>query len=56
MTLDDIDIFAVTYGAGLLGALLVGVSYIKALAFALNKPLMAVNHIKGHIADIGSAE
>ena len=50
MTLDDIDIFAVTYGAGLLGALLVGVSYIKALAFALNKPLMAVNHIKGHIA------
>jgi len=50
MTLDDIDIFAVTYGAGLLGALLVGVSYIKALAFATKKPLMAVNHIKGHIA------
>ncbi len=50
MTLDDIDVFAVTYGAGLLGALLVGVSYIKALAFATKKPLMAVNHIKGHIA------
>ena len=50
MTLSDIDVFAVTYGAGLLGALLVGVSYIKALAFALNKPLIAVNHIKGHIA------
>lgn len=50
MTMDDIDLLAVTYGAGLLGALLVGVSYIKALAFALNKPLIAVNHIKGHIA------
>ncbi len=50
MTLDDIDCFAVTYGAGLLGALLVGVSYIKALAFATQKPLIAVNHIKGHIA------
>ena len=50
MTLDDIDIFAVTYGAGLLGALLVGVSYVKALAFATQKPLIAVNHIKGHIA------
>lgn len=50
MTLDDIDCFAVTYGAGLLGALLVGVSYIKALAFATQKPLIRVNHIKGHIA------
>ena len=50
MTLDDIDVLAVTYGAGLLGALLVGVSYMKALAFATQMPLIAVNHIKGHIA------
>lgn len=50
VTLDDIDAIAVTYGAGLLGALLVGVSYAKALAFATEKPLFAVNHIKGHIA------
>lgn len=50
MTLGDIDCIAVTYGAGLLGALLVGVSYAKALAFATDKPLIGVNHIKGHIA------
>jgi len=50
MTLADVDCIAVTYGAGLLGALLVGVSYAKALAFATQKPLIAVNHIKGHIA------
>ena len=47
---DDIDAIAVTYGAGLLGALLVGVSFAKALAYALNKPLIAVNHIRGHLA------
>lgn len=47
---DDIDALAVTYGAGLLGALLVGVNYAKGLAYALNKPLFAVSHIKGHIA------
>lgn len=46
----DIDAIAVTYGAGLLGALLVGVNYAKGLAYALNKPLLAINHIKGHIA------
>lgn len=46
----DIDAIAVTYGAGLVGCLLVGISYAKALAFALNKPLIAVNHIHGHIA------
>ena len=46
----DIDAVAVTYGAGLLGALLVGVSFAKAFAYALNKPLIAVNHIRGHIA------
>ena len=46
----DIDAIAVTFGAGLLGALLVGVSYAKALAYAEKKPLVAVNHIRGHIA------
>lgn len=50
MTLNDIDVIAVTYGAGLLGALLVGVSFAKGLAYALDKPLLAINHIKGHIA------
>lgn len=50
VTLDDIDAVAVTYGAGLLGALLVGVAYAKALAYAKNLPLIAVSHIKGHIA------
>lgn len=47
--LADIDAIAVTYGPGLVGALLVGVSYAKALAFSLKKPLIAVNHIEGHI-------
>ena len=50
MTLNDIDAFAVTYGAGLLGALLVGVSFAKSLAYACNKPLVPVSHIRGHIA------
>lgn len=50
VTLEDIDAIAVTYGAGLLGALIVGVSFAKALAYATNKPLIAVNHIEGHIA------
>jgi len=45
-----IDALAVTAGPGLLGALLTGVSYAKALAFALKKPLVAVNHIEGHIS------
>ena len=48
--LKDVSAVAVTYGAGLLGALLVGVSYAKALAYAANLPLIAVNHIKGHVA------
>lgn len=48
--LKDIDAIAVTYGAGLIGSLLVGVSYAKGLAYATNKPLIAVNHIYGHIA------
>ena len=50
VTKDDIDAIAVTYGAGLLGALLVGVNFAKALAYAWNKPLYAISHVKGHIA------
>ncbi|MBQ6882797.1 MAG: tRNA (adenosine(37)-N6)-threonylcarbamoyltransferase complex transferase subunit TsaD [Clostridia bacterium] len=46
----DIDAIAVTYGAGLLGALLVGLSYAKALAFSLSVPLIGVSHIRGHMA------
>ncbi|MGP1405679.1 tRNA (adenosine(37)-N6)-threonylcarbamoyltransferase complex transferase subunit TsaD [Filifactor alocis] len=48
--LQEIDAIAVTYGPGLAGALLVGLSTAKALSFALNKPLVGVNHIEGHIA------
>ena len=47
---EDIDVVACTYGPGLVGALLVGVGYAKALSYALNKPLVGVNHIEGHIA------
>ena len=47
---DDIDNIACTYGPGLVGALLVGVSYAKALGYAINKPVTATNHIEGHIA------
>lgn len=50
MTWDDITAIAVTYGPGLVGALLVGVSYAKALAWALGKPLIGVHHIEGHIS------
>ena len=46
----DIDVISPTYGPGLVGALLVGLSYGKALSYALNKPLVGVNHIQGHIA------
>jgi N6-L-threonylcarbamoyladenine synthase len=49
-TLDDIDAIAVTSTPGLIGALLVGVSFAKSLAYATGKPLIAVNHIKGHVA------
>ena len=45
----SVDAIAVTQGPGLAGALLVGISYAKALAFALDKPLLAVNHLEGHI-------
>ncbi len=48
--IEDIDAITPTYGPGLVGALLVGVSYAKALAFANNIPLVGVNHIEGHIA------
>jgi N6-L-threonylcarbamoyladenine synthase len=48
----DIDGIAVTVGPGLVGSLLVGVSYAKAMAFALNKPFVGVNHIEGHIYSV----
>lgn len=50
LTFEDIDGIACTYGPGLVGALLVGVSYAKGLSYSLNKPLVATNHIQGHIA------
>lgn len=50
VTVSEIDAVAVTYGAGLLGALLVGLSFAKSLAFTLDIPLIAVNHIRGHMA------
>jgi N6-L-threonylcarbamoyladenine synthase len=53
---DSIDAVAVTRGPGLAGALLVGISYAKALAFALDKPLIAVNHLEGHIHAVLLAE
>ena len=50
VTLDDIDAIGVTYGPGLVRALLVGVAEAKAIAFAKNKPLVGVHHIEGHIS------
>ena len=50
VTFENIDAVTPTYGPGLVGALLVGLSYGKALSFAINKPLVGVNHIQGHIA------
>lgn len=50
ITLKDLDAIAVTYGAGLLGALLVGVAYAKSLAFSLGIPLVPVSHIRGHLS------
>ena len=50
MTLDNIDAVAVTYGPGLVGALLTGVSWAKALAYAAGLPLVPVNHIEGHVS------
>ncbi len=48
--MNKIDAISCTYGPGLVGALLVGVSYAKALSYSLNKPLIPTNHIHGHIA------
>ena len=50
MALEDIDAIAVTYGPGLVGALLTGVSWAKALAYARDLPLIPVNHIEGHVS------
>ena len=50
VTLDDIDAIAVTYGPGLVGALLTGVSWAKSLAYARDLPLIPVNHIEGHVS------
>lgn len=50
ISMDDIDAIAVTYGAGLMGSLIVGVNFAKGLAFSCKKPLICVNHIEGHIA------
>jgi N6-L-threonylcarbamoyladenine synthase len=52
VTLSDIDVFAVTQGPGLVGALLVGVSLAKALAYGLGKPLVPVHHLEGHVSAI----
>jgi tRNA N6-adenosine threonylcarbamoyltransferase len=49
ISLKDIDLIAATAGPGLIGALLVGLTYAKGLSFSLNKPFIAVNHIEGHI-------
>ena len=50
VTLEEIDAIGVTYGPGLVGALLVGVAEAKAIAYAANKPLVGVHHIEGHIS------
>ncbi|WP_027625822.1 tRNA (adenosine(37)-N6)-threonylcarbamoyltransferase complex transferase subunit TsaD [Clostridium lundense] len=50
LSLKDIDAVGVTYGPGLVGALLVGLQYAKGLAYAIDKPLVGVNHIEGHIS------
>ena len=50
ITIDDVDLIGVTYGPGLVGALLVGVAAAKAISFAKDIPLVAVNHMHGHIA------
>ena len=52
VTLDDIDVIGVTQGPGLVGALLVGLSFAKALAYGMNKPLVPVHHLEGHISSI----
>ncbi|MGB7055671.1 MAG: tRNA (adenosine(37)-N6)-threonylcarbamoyltransferase complex transferase subunit TsaD, partial [bacterium] len=54
--LEDIDLIGVTRGPGLVGSLLVGLSYAKALSIALHKPLIGVNHLEGHIHTLGLDE
>ncbi|OAA30065.1 protein kinase [Kosmotoga arenicorallina S304] len=49
ISIEEIDVFAATYGPGLVGSLLVGLSFAKGLALALNKPFVAVNHLHGHL-------
>lgn len=53
MTMDDIDAIAVTYGPGLVGALLIGVNFANSLSLLYNKKIIAVNHMQGHIHAIG---
>src|SRR4028118_1420049 len=50
--LNELDAVAITQGPGLIGSLLVGVCYGKALAFALDKPFIGVNHIEGHVYSV----
>ncbi len=52
LTLPEIDGIAVTYGPGLVGSLLVGICYAKSLAYVLDKPLVGVNHLEGHIYSV----
>ena len=52
VTLNELDGIAVTQGPGLIGSLHVGVSYAKALAFALSKPIVGINHIEGHVYSV----
>lgn len=50
VSLEEIDLIGVTYGPGLVGALVIGISAAKAMAFALNKPIIGVNHMHGHVS------
>jgi N6-L-threonylcarbamoyladenine synthase len=52
LTIDKIDVIAVTHGPGLMGSLLIGVVFANGLSFALNKPIIGVNHLEGHLAAI----
>ena len=52
LSLDDIDGIAATYGPGLVGSLLVGLTYAKAIAFATGRPLVGVDHIEGHVYSV----
>ena len=50
ISLENVDLLSATYGPGLVGALLVGLQYVKGLSYAINKPFIGVNHIEGHIS------